>query len=152
MLYVAPNGDDTQPGTNDEPLATLAGARDAIRKVRAEAGGQLPAGGVTVLIAGGRYPVDATWELTTEDSGTAESPIIYRAMEGQQPRFAAGVVLEGPEAGDRPERARPTARSGARQGAQDRFEGPGCNRSSGRSYRAAMAMQAIRGIRGLTSI
>ncbi len=95
VLYVAPNGDDTQPGTNDEPLATLAGARDAIRKVRAEAGGQLPAGGVTVLIAGGHYPVDATWELTTEDSGTAESPMIYRAMEGQQPRFAAGVVLEG---------------------------------------------------------
>ncbi len=93
VLYVATDGNDTQPGTADKPLATLVGARDAIRQLRAKAGGQIPPGGVAVLVAGGRYRVDATLELTEEDSGTAESPIIYRAVEGQQPRFVGGVEL-----------------------------------------------------------
>ncbi len=95
VLHVSPAGNDGQAGTAEAPLATLAGARDVIRRLRAEAGGLLPPGGVTVLVAGGRYRLDATWELTEEDSGTAESPVIYRTAEGQQPRISGGTVLRG---------------------------------------------------------
>ena len=35
-LYVSPGGSDTNPGTADQPLATLAGARGAIRTVKAQ--------------------------------------------------------------------------------------------------------------------
>ena len=45
VLHVAPNGNDAAAGTEAAPLATLAGARDALRKWRASAGGSLPNGG-----------------------------------------------------------------------------------------------------------
>jgi triacylglycerol esterase/lipase EstA (alpha/beta hydrolase family) len=32
-LYVSPTGDDANSGTREKPLATLAGARDALRKL-----------------------------------------------------------------------------------------------------------------------
>jgi hypothetical protein len=32
-LYVAPSGNDANPGTQDQPFATLTGARDAIRQL-----------------------------------------------------------------------------------------------------------------------
>lgn len=91
-LHVAPDGDDDAPGTAGAPLASLAGARDRIRRLRAEANG-LPAGGVTVTVHSGAYRMHQTWELTQEDSGTADAPIVYRAANEQQPIFTGGVQL-----------------------------------------------------------
>ena len=33
-LYVSPDGDDSNAGTLESPLRTLAGARDAVRKIK----------------------------------------------------------------------------------------------------------------------
>ena len=49
-LFVSPAGDDNNPGTEQRPLATLAGARDRIRQVQATGG--LPNGGMTVMLRG----------------------------------------------------------------------------------------------------
>ena len=60
-LYVAPGGNDQNTGRvaaiggSDGPLATLQGARDAIRKLKAA--GQLPEGAV-VTVEPGAYLVD----------------------------------------------------------------------------------------------
>lgn len=51
-LYVAPNGDDSAVGTKEMPLATLAGARDAVRKLIVADGGT-PKKPVTVYFRGG---------------------------------------------------------------------------------------------------
>ena len=51
-LYVAPNGDDKSPGTIDQPLASLIGARDWIRKHKKN---NPNSGSVTVLIRGGEW-------------------------------------------------------------------------------------------------
>ena len=92
-LHVAPGGDDAGPGTRERPFASLEGARDAIRRLKAKDG--LPPGGVAVFVRGGRYPVRRPFELTAADSGTLDSPIVYRALPGEMPRFRGGVVLSG---------------------------------------------------------
>ena len=92
--YVAPDGDDANPGTEDRPVATLKAARDAIRKLKGGAG--LPKGGVCVLVRGGTYPVRETFSLEARDSGTAEAPIVYRAASRERngtPIFTGGVEL-----------------------------------------------------------
>ncbi len=100
-LHVATDGRDTFSGKlarpneaqSDGPLASLAGARDAIRALKQA--GPLPTGGVTVLIQGGTYFLDKTFELTKEDSGTAEAPVVYRAAAGQKVRILGGRPITG---------------------------------------------------------
>jgi hypothetical protein len=93
-LFVAPKGDDANPGTREKPFATLERARDAIRTLRA--GGGLPAGGVAVEIAPGRFKVARTFELTAADSGAPGAPVVYRAGDpARPPEFDGGVRLTG---------------------------------------------------------
>ena len=92
-LYVAPDGDDGAEGAEDAPLATFTGARDAIRDYRAAEG--WPEGGVTVYFREGVYPFDEGVELTEQDSGEADAPIVYAAYPDEEPRFTGGVTVDG---------------------------------------------------------
>ncbi len=100
MLHVSPQGDDTwsgrlasaNPARTDGPLATLAGARDAIRKLKA--GGALSAP-IEVRIQGGAYRPQAMLTLGPEDSGTRECPIAYLAAPGATPILSGGVPVTG---------------------------------------------------------
>ena len=86
-VYVAPDGNDGWTGTlpepdaagGDGPLATLAGARDRIRKNKAAEG--MPEGGVVVELAPGTYRLEETFTLGAGDGGSAEAPVSYRARE-----------------------------------------------------------------------
>ncbi len=93
VLHVAPHGSDTAKGTNSAPLATLAGARDLIRRLRAGSGGRLPVGGVRVIVQGGTYLTHETLTLQAEDSGTEASPIIYQAAPDETPILTGGVTI-----------------------------------------------------------
>ncbi len=93
LLYVAPDGDDSAAGTAEAPLASLAGARDAIRELRAANG--LPDGGVEVRATDGEYYLDEGLVFTDADSGTPEAPIVYTTHGGGTPRFTGGVVIDG---------------------------------------------------------
>ena len=92
-LHVAPKGSDGNPGTKAKPLATVEGARDAIRTLRR--GGQRLDAGVLVLVHGGDYPATRTLKLSAEDSGTAASPLVFRAAARESPRFVGGLALSG---------------------------------------------------------
>lgn len=92
-FYVAPGGDDAADGTKDAPLATLAGARDRVRLLKAQSG--LPAGGVGVYFRGGTYAVTDTAEFGAEDSGTSASPVVYMAYPGEKPVFSGGTYIPG---------------------------------------------------------
>lgn len=94
-LYVAPNGSDTASGTErGKPLATLTGARDAIRQIRKK--GALPTGGITVRVARGTYPLSGPLELTAEDSGaSATAPVVYEAEPGQTVHLTGGRTVTG---------------------------------------------------------
>jgi len=95
-FYVAPNGNDEWSGRlptpnarrTDGPFATLHRARDAIRELKRQ--GKFPKNGVIVEIRGGVYELSTPIELTAEDSGLPNAPIIYRARKGEIVRLLAG--------------------------------------------------------------
>jgi hypothetical protein len=93
-FYVSPDGDDGLSGTSPtKAFATFQRARDAIQELKKTK--DLPEGGVTVWIRSGEYYMGRGFELTSEDSGTAETPIIYRAMPGERVRIIGGRELNG---------------------------------------------------------
>jgi hypothetical protein len=99
-LYVATNGSDAwsgrrpdvNDGRTDGPFASLERARDEIRKLKA--GGGLGAG-VTVHLRGGVYPLEKTFALTAEDSGTEAAPIVYRAYKEERVSLVGGREITG---------------------------------------------------------
>lgn len=92
-LFVAADGSDANPGSQQKPFATLERARDEIRKIKA--GGSLPADGITVEICGGTYELARPLELTDQDSGTENAPIVYRARKGEVVKIGGGRVVTG---------------------------------------------------------
>ncbi len=90
-VWVSADGDDAALGTRSRPFATLERARDAIRALKNSAG--LPAGGVTVWIGAGVYEHAAPLELSEQDSGTADAPIVYRAIDRAEVRLSGGRVV-----------------------------------------------------------
>jgi hypothetical protein len=99
-IHVAPDGRDgwsgkqARPdgGRTDGPVATLAGARDAVRRHLAEATSAHP---IRVLIQDGIYPLAEPVEFLPGDSGTANAPISYEAAPGAAPRFSGGRRITG---------------------------------------------------------
>lgn len=93
IIYVATNGNDSAAGTMDAPLASLHGARDKIRALKAS-GISYPKGFV-VYVRGGNYSFSESFVLTEEDSGTPEAPIVYRAYDNEKVTFSGGVAISG---------------------------------------------------------
>ncbi len=91
-LFVSPSGDDSHPGTQSQPLATLAGARDAIRSLHQSEALPQP---VTVHFSPGTYPVGRPVEFIASDSGSAAAPIVYRAAPGATVRLTGGRPVTG---------------------------------------------------------
>lgn len=79
-IYISTSGHDENNGSRQSPFATLEGARNAIRVMKAGKG--LPEGGVTVLIESGRYFRDKSFELDQRDSGESGKPVVYRSQSG----------------------------------------------------------------------
>ena len=73
-LYVSPAGDDANPGTKDQPLATLGGARDAVRQVNRDMTGD-----IVVVLAGGTYSISKPVVFDHRDSATGGHQIVYRS-------------------------------------------------------------------------
>jgi len=100
-LHVATNGNDGWSGElaapnedgTDGPFASLARARDEIRRYKAAAG--LPEGGVDVTVQRGLYLLGGALELGTGDSGAADAPVVYRASAGHEVRLAGGRPVRG---------------------------------------------------------
>ena len=71
-LHLSPAGNDANPGTAAQPLATLAAAQRAARAAAAKKP-------VTVWLHAGTYYLPETVRLTAEDSGTVEAPVVSPA-------------------------------------------------------------------------
>lgn len=92
-LYVSPKGDDSAAGTEAEPLATLQGARDALRVMRKD-GTLKPGTPVRITFKAGSYPIMTPIEFSAEDSGTADAPVTFEADRASRVRFTGSVPLE----------------------------------------------------------
>jgi hypothetical protein len=99
-LHVSPDGNDAWTGhsaqpnadRSDGPLASLAGARDAVRKLKAQAPLAEP---IRILVANGQFSLTEPLVLTPEDSGSATAPVSYEAAAGATPVFSGGRRITG---------------------------------------------------------
>lgn len=87
-LYLTPDGNDNNPGTEDAPLATLGAARDAVRELRQTQ----PDTDVTVLLRGGYYQLNETVVFDLDDS-SARGTTTYAAYPEEVPVIGSGVPL-----------------------------------------------------------
>jgi hypothetical protein len=109
VLHVSLEGDDRWTGRlaapnrdrTDGPLATLRGARDALRMLREQAG---ESGPFRVLVHGGTYELDDTLVLAPEDGAhvppnaeilSSEAHVVYEAFEDEKPVISGGRRLTG---------------------------------------------------------
>ena len=91
-FYVAPDGNDANPGSPARPFASLERARDAVRALKQA--GPLK-GSVTVWLRGGVYQLNQPVVFTSADSGTAAAPVTYAAPPGERAILSGGVRLTG---------------------------------------------------------
>ena len=100
QLFVALDGDDRWSGRlpaantdgSDGPLASLAGARDAVRRLKHAGELQQP---VEIRVRGGTYRLAEPLRLSGGDSGTAACPISYLPYPGEQPVLSGGRRITG---------------------------------------------------------
>lgn len=81
-LHVSPTGNDTNAGTLEQPLASVAAAQRAARALAQR-------GPVTVWLHAGTYYLPDTIRFTPEDSGCT-----YAALDGQTAVISGGTKLE----------------------------------------------------------
>ncbi|HEX7671612.1 MAG TPA: hypothetical protein VF395_18590, partial [Polyangiaceae bacterium] len=89
-LYVAPSGNDANPGTLAAPVRTVARARDLVR-ARNSAMMQ----DITVYLRGGTYPLTSTLTFSNADSGTNGHYVKYVAYSGERPLLTGGQPIKG---------------------------------------------------------
>lgn len=85
-IYVSPTGSDTQPGTEQAPVKTLAAAK----KLAEDQAGREP---VTVLLQDGIYYLNEPLVFTPKDSGTDAAPVTYRAVHEGKAILSGGMSL-----------------------------------------------------------
>lgn len=97
-LYVAKNGKDSWSGLlscpnadgSDGPFATLERAKRKILKLKGT--GDFKEG-ATVFVRQGYYQLEKTFVLNSVDSGTRESPIVYRPYENEKVILSGGKLI-----------------------------------------------------------
>ena len=85
-IFVARQGQDTNPGTRAAPLQSFAAAQQAARRFA----GREP---VTVTFADGTYYLPQTITFTAADSGTLKAPVVYRSLNERGAVLSGGVKL-----------------------------------------------------------
>lgn len=85
-FYVAPAGNDANPGTEDKPFATLERARDAVRETTNH-------DSLVVVLRAGVYRQEKSLEFDARDSGTASHPVVWKSAPGEMARIIGGIVL-----------------------------------------------------------
>jgi len=88
-LWVSPGGDDANPGTEEQPLRTIARARDVVRTLNHDMTDD-----ITVFIAG-EHHLDGPLELVPEDSGTNGFNVVYTAAPGEHPVLSGANRVSG---------------------------------------------------------
>jgi hypothetical protein len=81
--FVAPAGDDANPGTLKRPFATVQHAQQATRQKHGE-----------VFLRGGTYYLSAPLVFPTENSGTKDALVVFENYRDEQPVLSGGFRLK----------------------------------------------------------
>jgi len=85
-IFVAPNGNDNNSGTQSEPLRTLEGARNKVRTLSKNQN-------IRVRFRAGTYRFSRAVAFGSADSGTNSKPIVYESFPGETAFFDGGRVI-----------------------------------------------------------
>ena len=89
-FHASPAGSDENPGTKAKPFRSMAGARDAVRKIHADMTGD-----IVVLLRGGTYAIKEAILFEAGDSGTNGHNIVYKAYPGETAVISGGRPITG---------------------------------------------------------
>jgi hypothetical protein len=93
-LYVSTNGNDSNAGTSwTNALASLQGAQNQIRNLRAQIPSPLANKSVEVVFDDGLYAINQTMVFSVNDSGSPQYPVTYRARNPLMASISGGQVL-----------------------------------------------------------
>jgi len=90
-IFVSPSGKDTNDGSANAPLATIAAAQAKARAIKQKT----PDEAVTVYLRSGKYYLTEPVVFTPADSGTENGPVTYKAYKDEIPQILGGVKLDG---------------------------------------------------------
>lgn len=90
IMYVSPNGKDTNAGTLKKPFRTIQRAKEEVAKLNGDMHGD-----IVVYLRGGIYPITTTLEFNEKDGGSNGFKVIYRAYHEEQPILSGGEKVEG---------------------------------------------------------
>lgn len=101
-IFVSPEGSDDADGLRPEPnplgrdgpLRTIQKAVTLVRGLKAHQT-EVRARAITVFLRGGRYELEGPLAFGPEDSGSPDTPIIYRSYPGEIARIEGGLRLKG---------------------------------------------------------
>jgi hypothetical protein len=88
-LWVSPAGDDSGPGTEEQPLRTIERARDVVRTLNANMSDD-----ISVFISGS-YRLAQPVVFGPQDSGTNGFSVVYTAAPGEHPVLSGGLAVTG---------------------------------------------------------
>ncbi len=98
-IYVAPNANTSGSGSLENPFS-LAAARDHLR-LRPPS----DRAGTSVILRGGQYYINETFQLNVNDSGLPGHPVTYLSFPGEEARLTGGIEI--PYSAFRPAPQRP---------------------------------------------
>ncbi|WP_418603281.1 right-handed parallel beta-helix repeat-containing protein [Hwangdonia sp.] len=84
-IFISPQGNDANKGSKDNPFKTLDKAKDVIRKSNGKIN--------TVYLRAGTYNLSTSFILEKEDSGSKESPVVYKAYENEKVSISGGIQI-----------------------------------------------------------
>ncbi|MFB0497743.1 hypothetical protein ABID99_003980 [Mucilaginibacter sp. OAE612] len=93
-IWVSPKGSDTNTGTREQPLATVAMAIRKARELRRLNDPSIK-GGIYIKVAAGVYMLDEPLFIRPEDSGTADSPTIIEGEGIGKTVLSGGIKVSG---------------------------------------------------------
>ncbi len=93
-IWVSPDGSDLNEGTRAAPMASIDLAQRKAREMR-RLKDPAAEGGVDVILRGGVYRLIQPLLVRPEDSGTADSPTVFKAAPGERPVISGGVPVTG---------------------------------------------------------
>lgn len=89
-FYVAPNGSDSNKGTEEAPFKTITQAQKAVRAINGTMTGD-----ISVILRGGTYQLPATVNFTEADGGKDGHYVRYKAYTNETPLVTGGIPVSG---------------------------------------------------------
>ena len=93
-IWVSPDGNDSNPGTETQPVKSLLAAQLKARELRKQ-NNPIIINGIKIILKDGIYTLNEPLLFKTEDSGTKESPTIIVAENYGKALISGGVKISG---------------------------------------------------------